>query len=185
VSRGNGHLAAFPFSIDRCPLSVVRWFFVVLAAIALSGCDQMYDQASVRPGESPQFLPSTGTMAASIELPVAPSEALRLKNPLEKTSETLAAGRIAYRRFCWPCHGPQFDGQSATVGPSFARGNLNLLDPAIAAKSDGEYFRHVTYGGQVSPPFAGVMTVEERWQVITYLRAVQAQENRGQAPHFK
>lgn len=156
--------------------SHVHLALVFIAALVLAACDQMYDQVSVRPGESPQLLPSSGTVAVNATTPTTRAEVVSLRNPLQGGADALTSGALAYRRYCWPCHGPDHDGQSATVGPSFPRGNLNLLDPRVVRKSDGEYFRHITNGSEIAPPFAGAMTVDERWQVITYLRDVQAQK---------
>jgi mono/diheme cytochrome c family protein len=149
---------------------------LVMVAVLAAGCNQMAQQQSVDWYEEPFLAPTTGTVALDESAPLPPREqADRLRNPLTKTSETLVAGRQVYRRFCWPCHGPQFDG-NGPVGPSFPRGNLDLLAPRVVNMSDGEIYWILARGSDLNPPLAEITVSTERWQVITYLRAVQAGE---------
>jgi len=185
-------------SAIRCQPTVVSFLPLpfCLLMFVLSGCQQMWDQASVRPYEEPQLEPTTGTLAVNVANPLLfisePHTGLR--NPLSSTSETIAAGRLAYRRYCWPCHGPKLDG-NATVGASLPGAQLNLLAPRVVGMSDGEIFWLISKGSSrklkpagttttlhveaaMSPPLGGTMTPTERWAVIVFIRAVQAGETK-------
>jgi len=150
------------------PLAV----FVLVCA----GCDQMAQQPSVRTHEGPQRPPPSGAVAVNAPPPMPLlGDAAKLRSPLPRTSETVAAGKLAYRRYCWPCHGPNLDG-NATVGPSFPRGQLSLLAPEIKKQSDGELYWKTLRGAGFHPALATTLTSAECWETIAYVRAVQAGE---------
>lgn len=145
---------------------------VLIVAIA-TGCNQMAQQPSSRANEDPQFEPPDGAVAVHEPLPLPDAvNARALESPLEATTQTIAAGRLAYRRYCWPCHGPTLNGEYAQVGPSFPTGRIDLTDPEIAKLSDGELFVFVALGTGNNPPLLGTMTDTELWETIAYLRAV-------------
>ena len=131
-----------------CPL-----LFVL--TLRLSGCQQLWEQPSVHPYEEPQLLPTSGTVAVDAPEPlVEPTSGSlsaiqnrksKIENPLSRTSETLAAGRLAYRRYCWHCHGEKLDGE-ATVGSSLPGAPLSLLTPRARGLSDDEIFWVISRG---------------------------------------
>jgi len=131
-----------------CPL-------LFILALTLSGCQQLWEQPSVHPYEEPQLQPTSGTVAVDAPEPlVEPSSGSlsaiqnlksKIENPLSRTSETLAAGRLAYRRYCWHCHGEKLDGE-ATVGSSLPGAQLSLLTPRVRGLSDAEIFWVISKG---------------------------------------
>lgn len=153
-----------------------------LAALACAACNQMAQQASVSPYELPEQTPSSGTVAVTDAPPlVLVAATTDLTNPLPITTATLDAGYRNYRSFCHPCHGPRLDGHSL-VGPSFPEGHLSLLAPNIVAMTDEQLFLSTWYGAGKNPPFRGTMTPGEVWQVIAYIRSVQANPPPGAIP---
>jgi mono/diheme cytochrome c family protein len=144
-------------------------------ALLCAGCWQMAEQPSVRPYESPQLNAPPGSVARNPAVSALSSaEAAVLPNPLPPTQATVVLGQLAYRRHCWPCHGPQMDGQSATVGPSLPRGRLNLLDPEVIGQSDGTLYWKTLFGSGNHPALSSTMTSTEAWQTVSYMRAVEA-----------
>jgi hypothetical protein len=136
--------------------------FLFILALALSGCQQLWEQPSKHPYDAPQLQPTSGTVAVDAAAPLleittttstaATSPTLliqnlksKIQNPLSSTSETISAGRLAYRRYCWQCHGPKLDGD-ATVGPSLPGVQLSLLTSSVVALSDGEIFWVISKG---------------------------------------
>jgi mono/diheme cytochrome c family protein len=97
-------------------------------------------------------------------------------NPLPAASETLEKGKAVYhgKGFCVTCHGP--DGTGLGNIPGLV-GKLprNFTDRAWQeARSDGELFWILKNGspGTAMAPFVPlVLTEEEAWQVLHYVRS--------------
>ncbi|MBR9984582.1 MAG: c-type cytochrome [Desulfosarcina sp.] len=85
----------------------------------------------------------------------------------------VAAGKIAFQRYCLQCHGPNVDGYG-TVGQSFAPPPDDLRSAKIQSMSPGVLFKEISYGipdGR-QPALATTMTVEERWQSIAWVKSL-------------
>jgi hypothetical protein len=95
----------------------------------------------------------------------------RLINPLPLTQAVIDRGRRSYLTYCLPCHGPRLDGR-ATVGQSFYPLPTYLLDPKVQGQKDGELFLKISLGYKRQPPLYATIAAEDRWAVITYLRAL-------------
>ncbi len=99
---------------------------------------------------------------------------LELVSPVDGSDlAALDRGQVIYRRFCLPCHGPTGagDGLVAQKGfpppPAFtAESSLNM--------SDGEMYHVLTYGKGNMPAYATQITRIDRWNVISYVRQMQA-----------
>jgi len=98
---------------------------------------------------------------------VVPEERRGRLSTFPFTDETRKSGEKLYTANCMSCHG--------TPG----RGNyLNLIpipgDPAtekIQKNSDGEIFHKVSAGRGQMPAFRNVLTGEEIWNIVSYLRS--------------
>jgi mono/diheme cytochrome c family protein len=92
--------------------------------------------------------------------------------PFEITRQLLARGRERFQINCSPCHGPLGDGNGVTkkLGMTTV---ANLHDPRIVRLPDGEIFYVITNGRLTMLPYGGQVTVEDRWAIIAYLRALQ------------
>ena len=83
------------------------------------------------------------------------------------------SGRALYGAHCAACHGPSGRGDGA-----LARGldpaPPDLTDRALAATPPDQTFRVVTYGipGTAMPAFGDRLSVEERWDVVAYVRSL-------------
>jgi mono/diheme cytochrome c family protein len=151
---------------------------IAAIVLACAGCDQMAQQPSVQTYELPQLHPPKGAVAVDAQPPLPPQDSTSKRpNPLPSTPQTVADGKLAYRRYCWPCHGPNLDG-NATVGPSFPRGSQNLMLGDVINQPDGELFWKITAGSGMHPRLGSTITANECWQIIAYMRAVQ----KGQKP---
>jgi hypothetical protein len=49
----------------------------------------------------------------------------------------------------------------------------NLHDKRIVEMTDGELFHVITNGRNLMGAYAGSVTIEDRWAIISYLRALQ------------
>jgi mono/diheme cytochrome c family protein len=92
--------------------------------------------------------------------------------PVEITAKLMARGQQRFNINCSPCHGAQADGNGITKKYGMAV-VANLHDKRIVELKDGEIFNTITYGKGLMGPYGPNVTVEDRWAVIAYLRALQ------------
>ena len=92
--------------------------------------------------------------------------------PVAVTQELLDRGQQRFNINCSPCHGRQADGNGVVkkMGLSTV---ANLHDQRIVELRDGEIFNTITYGKNTMGPYGPNVTVEDRWAIIAYLRALQ------------
>lgn len=97
----------------------------------------------------------------------APSDADLARQPAVGSPD-LDRGRAVYLANCASCHGRQGDGDGAVRTLPAAGG----LGEAVRDASDAELSYRISYGvaGTPMPPFAGLLTSEERADLIGYLR---------------
>lgn len=94
--------------------------------------------------------------------------------PVAVTPQLIARGQQRFNINCSPCHGEQGDGKGITVRvgampPTVA----DLHQKRIVQMKDGEIFNTITYGKGLMGPYGPNVTVDDRWAVIAYLRALQ------------
>ena len=58
-------------------------------------------------------------------------------------------------------------------------GIANLTDARIRTMPDGQIFNTITNGKNTMGAYGGNLTVEDRWAVISYLRALQRSQGGG------
>jgi len=100
-------------------------------------------------------------------------------NPLPAGKEIIAKGKALYegKAFCKACHGPDGKGLGADIAPGSLKGPLprNFTDKAWqAARTDGELFwilKNGSKGTAMAPFIPLVLTEEEAWQVLQYVRS--------------
>lgn len=102
--------------------------------------------------------------------------------PLELTRRLLETGRKRFEIVCGTCHGLTGDGRSLVARNMSLRPPPSLHD--YAARPDGYFFQVISQGFGLMPAYSAELTVEERWAVVAYLRALQLSQRAGlaQAP---
>lgn len=123
------------------------------------------------------------------------SEAERVKasqeiinNPFPITKNGLERGKNLYDINCGICHGVVGDGAGYLVrDPNPATGDkggvypaapANFLLPQFVDTTNGLYYHAIMYGKNVMGAYTDKLSYEERWQVIHYIRALQAKERK-------
>jgi mono/diheme cytochrome c family protein len=140
---------------------------------------RMWETPAVRSHEQPLPVMAAGSVpwtGGEALYRTADPEILQPPAPLDDP-ERIARGVRAYGFYCIHCHGPQFDGYG-TVGQSFAPTPRDLRSAAVQALSPGKVFHEISYGipdGR-QPPLATTMSVDERWDVIAYIRSLGLRE---------
>jgi mono/diheme cytochrome c family protein len=143
---------------------------------------RMLDQPRLDPQRADGFfkdgfgmrMPVSGTVAAS-ELPftIAKEEdAAMLANPLPRTESVLRNGRRDFNSYCSPCHGLLGNGVSALTAAYGAK-PANLVADQVRQLPDGAIYYVIMRGKAAMPSYAADLSQDERWSVVTYVRALQ------------
>ncbi len=98
-----------------------------------------------------------------------------LKNPLPASEENLAEGKAVFEITCIVCHGPSARGDGSLTSAYPKAPDLTL--DQVRGRADGWYFHRISFGIGTMPGYRHSTTVKERWQIIHYLRTLQAKAN--------
>ena len=101
----------------------------------------------------------------------APADAAAATSPVASSAATIEAGKAVYVQNCLSCHGATGKGDGEAAAYMTPR-PASLGSPAIAAQSDGAFFWKISTGRGLMPPWKPVLTDEQRWQVVAYLRTL-------------
>ncbi|HEX4366279.1 MAG TPA: CopD family protein [Rhodopila sp.] len=100
-------------------------------------------------------------------------------SPTDFSASSIARGQMVFAENCVACHGPGGEGN----GPAASGLRIkpaDLTQPHIWGHSDGEMFWWVSHGiedpegGLAMPGFAGILSSDDVWAVIDYVRAHNA-----------
>src|SRR5258708_2551642 len=94
-------------------------------------------------------------------------------NPLPITAALLKRGQQRFTINCSPCHGQLADGNGITKKLGAMGVVANLHDARMVKMPDGELFYVITNGRNLMGAYGANVTVEDRWAVVAYLRALQ------------
>ena len=156
---------------------------VLLGYAAVGGSypwDQdMVDQPSHKPQESqappePNAIPIEGgeTLPApttEAEQFAGKDEAVSIINPVPATPESLARGQVLYEMTCQVCHGVDGRGEGP-VGKLFEPSPVDLNDAYTQDQADGQLFYTLTRGRVAMPYYRDVLSHQERWDVVNYVK---------------
>jgi mono/diheme cytochrome c family protein len=95
--------------------------------------------------------------------------------PLEVNAQFMERGAERFNINCAICHGPTGagDGIVRQYGmPTI----VSIIDDRITNMPDGEIFDVITHGRNTMMSYGGQVTVNDRWAIIAYLRALQRRE---------
>ena len=94
-------------------------------------------------------------------------------NPFPITEALLKRGQERFNIYCSPCHGREADGNGITKKLGLMTTVANLQDPRIVKFTDGEIFWVITNGRNTMGAYGPNVPAEDRWAIISYLRALQ------------
>ena len=99
--------------------------------------------------------------------------------PLPVTAELMERGQERYDIFCATCHGltGAGDGMIARRADELAEGTwtppTDLASPTVRERPDGHLYNTIAHGIRSMPAYGPQLSVEDRWAVVAYVRALQ------------
>jgi mono/diheme cytochrome c family protein len=96
--------------------------------------------------------------------------------PVEVTPALMKRGQERFNITCAMCHGATAAGNGITKQYGLAT-VVTLQDDRIRGMADGEIFNTITHGKNTMMAYGSILTVNDRWAVIAYLRALQRSQN--------
>ncbi len=141
---------------------------------------------------SAEVEPSPGTLAAASNNPQPHRVAFSASNeyvdtgkmganwgtgiPIEVTPQLMLRGEQRFNINCAVCHGPAAAGNGIAKQYGLAT-VVTLQDERIRNMADGEIFNTITHGKNTMMSYGPNVTVQDRWAIIAYLRALQRSQN--------
>ncbi len=100
-----------------------------------------------------------------------------INNPFSITDNGLANGKRLYEIQCGICHGNKGDGNGYLAredGGKYPVQPANFLLEEFLTASNGRYYHAIMHGKNVMGAYKDKLSYEERWQVLHYIRSLQA-----------
>jgi putative copper export protein/mono/diheme cytochrome c family protein len=123
--------------------------------------------------------PGVALLIAGMWVIARPAQALsgELANPIAPNPQSVAAGKAVFTTNCVPCHGVTGKGDGPigiTLNPRPADLTIHAI-PGV--HSDGQLHDWITHGfsGSVMPAFGKVLSDEDRWNLVNYIRTFAPQ----------
>ncbi|MEI7982184.1 MAG: cytochrome c [Bacteroidota bacterium] len=113
------------------------------------------------------ILTSVTLMRASAQNWVVPDDQKGKVSPFRFTPVLVQKGEQLYLKNCQSCHGLPGKNNGAKITPP--PGDLSL--EKVQKQPDGELFYRITNGKSPMPEFRNILTEDERWRVISFLRS--------------
>ena len=144
-----------------------------------------YDERLKESGAHYTALPVGGTIArgdvagyALMNDSAGAIQAASVKNPLVADAINMKEAERLYLVNCAICHGAKLDGNGPLYkggdGPYIAKPATLVGDAKYETMAEGTMFHSVTYGKNAMGSYASQLTTNQRWMVITYIKAKQA-----------
>ena len=158
-----------------------------LAVAALVACNpgaypvdifpEMHYQTSQRRLEPDRLaVPSGAVPISGGTVRVSWQEATNLANPVQLNDQVRQRGQQLYRENCAMCHGADGKGQSVVAAHFRNAGRVPPVDftsQRARDRTDGQLHWIVTNGLGGMPPFGNLLSEEERWTLVHFVRGVQ------------
>ena len=160
----------------------------IAAAGLLAGCRQdMQDQPKFIPQRGTDFYADGRSARPQVENTVArgqlhqdayfytglgPDGKEGNVMPFPVTTEVLERGQERYNIYCAPCHSRVGNGAGMIVQRGYRpAGNFHTF--RMLASPLGHYFAAMTNGYGAMPEYKAQVSVEDRWAIVAYIKALQ------------
>jgi mono/diheme cytochrome c family protein len=130
----------------------------------------MADQLSIASEEGPRLAAPAAAIPVQGPVLIAGQPA---SEPIPTSANSVQRGKVYFGLICQMCHGPQGKG-NGTVGAFFTPIKpADLTSSAVQQLSDNDIFLVLTQGFGAMPSMAGNLGVQDRWDVINYVRTLK------------
>jgi mono/diheme cytochrome c family protein len=99
--------------------------------------------------------------------------------PIAVTKEMVTRGKERYEIFCSACHGLTGNGDGMIVRRGFRRA-ASFNDDRLRQAPVGHFFDAITNGWGAMPSYAAQIPAEDRWAIVSYVRALQLSQQGSQ-----
>ena len=127
----------------------------------------------------PEFSPPEGAIPRGFDpypFKGAPEAAAALVNPLKSDDpKVIDRGKLAFGRYCVPCHGETAAGDGLVVKKGFPA-PPSLMTQKVRDWSDGSIYHVISEGQNIMPSYASQVRREDRWAAIRYIRKLQSEQ---------
>jgi mono/diheme cytochrome c family protein len=96
--------------------------------------------------------------------------------PVPLTAELVRRGRERFETFCAPCHGRTGRGDGMVTQRGFKKPSSYHVD-RLREMPAGYFFDVITNGFGAMSDYSAQISVEDRWAVVAYVRALQLSQN--------
>lgn len=96
--------------------------------------------------------------------------------PIDVTNDAMARGEERFNIYCAVCHGAAGDGDSMTKKYGMIT-VVSLVDQRLVDYTDGQLYDVVKNGKNTMLGYGDRLSVEDRWNVVLYVRALQRAAN--------
>ncbi len=152
---------------------------VALGAAALLACaacsndwrTDMWYQRSIRPQDAPRPQPERSVPLGAGPRYDSRDDTEALPNPFPPTKEGFAHAKTIFLSRCAPCHGQEGHGKGPVS--KFFPEAPDLAYVKVAERTDGYIWGTITFGGKAMPPAREGLSAQERWELVSYVRAIQ------------
>ncbi len=168
---------------------------LTVALMVLAGCRQdMHDQPRFKPLAMNNFYPDQRSARPLVEGTVAREDEEAdqyyytgkingqpgTEFPFPITKEVMERGRERYNIYCSPCHSRLGDGNGMIVQRGFKRPPSYHTD-RLRQMPIGHFFDVMTNGFGAMSEYKSQISVNDRWAIAAYIRALQFSQNATRA----
>jgi mono/diheme cytochrome c family protein len=169
-----------------CLVAGFLMYWTIKLFPVLPPMSHMLDQPRLVPQQSSQFFkdghgmrqPVAGTVARGY-LPLGDineEDAATLVNPLPRSAQVLSIGKQKFTERCAVCHGALATGIGSLTAAYGAK-PANLQAQQFRDYPDGKIYWVIVNGKNAMPSHAADLSVDQRWAVVHYVRALQRAQN--------
>ena len=96
--------------------------------------------------------------------------------PFPVTPQVMNRGQERFDIYCSPCHGRLADGNGMIPTRGY-RHPPSFHTATLRAAKTGHFFDVMTNGFGAMPPYATQVSINDRWAIVAYIRALQLAQN--------
>jgi len=189
--------------MKKLSMNTVSRILPVLATLVLVGCDKktpeweyfpdMYDSPAREAQEFDPTAPNKvgGRLPVEGTIPVeyTPYEYkgpnlddqrvkdMKVPDTIKLTEANLKRGESQFQIYCYPCHGPQGEGNGPVIGaPGGGKFNYSPnmnIHGTYAYLNDGQVYHVITNGNGQMPGYASMISDDDRWKIVLYVRKLK------------